>query len=90
MDNHISNCEASYPKSMRFYRQGDPIPSEHAYMQEMEELLTQNKKYIDSTNPAADGSYLTAAEIFKTEKYHMFQMASSVLVREVSRIGIAR
>jgi hypothetical protein len=82
MDNHISNCELSYPKAMRFYRQGDPAPSEHAYMQEMEELLVQNKKYIDNNNPAiTEGSYVTAADIFKTEKYHMFQMASSVLVR---------
>lgn len=59
-------------------------------MQEIEELLTQNKTYIDKNNPAADGEYRSATEIFKTEKYHMFQMASSVLVREVSRIGIAR
>lgn len=50
-----------------------------------------NKKFIDASNPAImEGSYMPAADIFKTEKYHMFQMASSVLVREVSRIGIAR
>lgn len=91
MDNVISNCEASYPKSMRFYRQGDPLPSEHENMQELEDLLTQNRKYTDPNNPAImEGSYVSAVDIFKTEKYHMFQMASSVLVREVSRIGIAR
>ena len=33
---------------------------------------------------------MTSAQIFKTDKFYMFQMASSVLVREVSRIGIAR
>ena len=57
----------------------------------MEELLNQGKHYTDNNNPAiTEGSYVSAADIFKTEKYHMFQMASSVLVREVSRIGIAR
>lgn len=91
MENMISNCEASYPRSMRFYRQGDPLPSEHENMQELEDLLTQNRKYTDPNNPAImEGSYVSAVDIFKTEKYHMFQMASSVLVREVSRIGIAR
>ena len=55
------------------------------------QLLTQNKRYIDNNNsPTAEETYIKASYIFKTDKFYMFQTASSVLMREISRIGIAR
>ena len=87
----IYNVDSNFPKAMRFYRLGMPSPSEYEHLQQMEEYLAQGKRWEDPNEPKShEGKYLRARDIFGTDNYHIFQMASSVLIREVSRIGIAR
>ena len=51
----------------------------------------QGREWDDPEKPRIDsGQYVKANHIFGTNNYYIFQMATSVLVREVSRIGIAR
>jgi hypothetical protein len=90
MEMRFSNCDNVYPLSMRYYNQGEPEPSEYQVLEELEDLLRNNRIYSDSSNPKIhDGAYTPAKDIFQS-RYYIFQMAASVLMREKSRIGIAQ
>lgn len=92
-DNHnndISNCFQIYPNSMRYFRQGEPEPSEYQVLEQLEAYINKNGKYLDKENPRiTDGIYTSSADIFKAQ-FYIFQMAASVLMREKSRIGVAQ
>jgi len=53
-------------------------------------MLSKNKQYVDNNNPKTEGEYIHACDIFNTNTFYIFQMAASVLIRERSRIGVAR
>lgn len=79
-----------FPKAYALYRLGVPDSNELQYFEALEAYLDANKVYHDKDNPISHiGKYESASKFFKG-KYHIFQMASSVLNREKSRIGLAR
>ena len=60
-------------------------------MEELETLLKLKRVYTDKKNPQTPkGQYKEAKRFFNNSNYQLFQMAQSVILREKSRIGLAR
>ncbi len=74
-----------------YYRNGQPVVSELPYLEKLENLLKLKQMYSDKKNPhTPKGQYKEARKFFNGSNYQLFQMAQSVILREKSRIGLAR